>query len=61
MPRPAWLFDDSPIPDPSGRGAAAVRFLNSNRTLGGVLAAVSRRADLPSTGLGRQVVTRSRF
>jgi phage terminase large subunit-like protein len=28
MPRPEWLFDDSPIPDPSGRGAAAVRFLN---------------------------------
>jgi phage terminase large subunit-like protein len=28
MPRPAWLFDDSPIPDPSGRGEAAVRFLN---------------------------------
>jgi len=28
MPRPEWLFDDSPIPDPTGRGAAAVRFLN---------------------------------
>jgi phage terminase large subunit-like protein len=28
MSRPEWLFDDSLIPDPSGRGAAAVRFLN---------------------------------
>ena len=28
MPRPEWLFSDDPIPDPSGRGAAAVRFLN---------------------------------
>jgi phage terminase large subunit-like protein len=28
MPRPEWLFDDSPVPDPSGRGEAAVRFLN---------------------------------
>jgi phage terminase large subunit-like protein len=28
MPRPEWLFDDSPIPDPTGRGEAAVRFLN---------------------------------
>jgi phage terminase large subunit-like protein len=28
VPRPSWLFDDSPIPDPAGRGAAAVKFLN---------------------------------
>jgi phage terminase large subunit-like protein len=28
MSRPGWLFDDSPIPDRSGRGEAAVRFLN---------------------------------
>jgi phage terminase large subunit-like protein len=28
MPRPEWLFSDAPIPDPSGRGEAAVRFLN---------------------------------
>jgi phage terminase large subunit-like protein len=26
--RPEWLFDDSLIPDPSGRGEAAVTFLN---------------------------------
>jgi phage terminase large subunit-like protein len=26
--RPGWLFDDSPLPDPTGRGAAAVKFLN---------------------------------
>lgn len=25
--RPAWLFDDSPIPDPLGRGARAVEFV----------------------------------
>jgi tetratricopeptide (TPR) repeat protein len=28
MPRPEWLFDDSSIPDPSGRGEAAVHFVN---------------------------------
>ena len=28
MSRPEWLFSDDPIPDPTGRGEAAVRFLN---------------------------------
>ena len=28
MSRPEWLFSNSPLPDPSGRGAAAVKFLN---------------------------------
>jgi phage terminase large subunit-like protein len=28
VPRPAWLFSDEPIADPSGRGAAAAKFLN---------------------------------
>ncbi len=28
---PAWLFDDSPIPDPHGKGERAVRFLKACR------------------------------
>lgn len=27
--RPAWLFDDSPIPDPMGKGERAVRFVKN--------------------------------
>jgi phage terminase large subunit-like protein len=28
-PHLAWIFDDSPLPDPHGRGAAAIKFLTS--------------------------------
>lgn len=36
--RPAWLFDDSPIPDPLGRGDRAVRFVKLLKLTEGPLA-----------------------
>ncbi len=31
LPNLAWIFDDSPIPDPHGKGAAAVKFIKALR------------------------------